>query len=143
LNQLFLPIRGAWPVDPFEFSLVVSLAHDVFQAHDARCVLDEITGDTLSALDGPFLEVLDGLSEMYSDEPPEKFISVCWRLFALLKMLGSGALNGWASPGTAQIVVGALPEHILLAAAACPLESTRGFDPARFLEMLAQAEPAP
>jgi hypothetical protein len=114
---------GALTIDPFEMALVVSIAGEIAQKKPPEV----------------FQQILSELRKMYQDERPEKFVSVCWRLFSLYKLIQSGALAQWVPDDVLQKNE-PLPPGVVFVAATLPLKNSQGFNPDEFTTALAECD---
>ena len=131
----------ALPVDPQELADAYSLISRVFSGEDnfdptryRMSILNEQGEIEQKPFDDNTLNrIMLALQEWCREEPPEKYVSLCWRLFALNELLHEGALREWVrldeTPGYLSI-----PGAIIQVAAQLPLEQGKGFDARIFLD---------
>ncbi len=131
----------ALPVDPQELADAFTLISRVFSGEDnfdptryrRTVVNDRGEVEEKSFEDDLLNRIMLALQEWCREETPEKYLSLCWRLFALNELLHQGALKEWVrtdeTPGYLSI-----PGAILQVAAQLPLEQGKGFNPHGFLE---------
>jgi len=135
------PPSHALPIDPQELADAFTLISRVFSGEDnfdptryRMNVLDE-SGEIVQKSFGDNLlnRILLALQEWCREEPAEKYLSLCWRLFALNELIHQGVLGEWvrqdARPGYLSI-----PGAIIQVASTQPLERGKGFDPRAFVE---------
>jgi hypothetical protein len=131
----------ALPIDPQELADAFTLIARVFSGEDnfdptryRMNVLNEKGEvDQVPFVDTPLNRIMLALQEWCREESVEKYLSLCWRLFALNELIHQGVLFEWVriddAPGFFSI-----PGAVLQVAAEYPLERGMGFDPHVFTE---------
>lgn len=138
---------GAWIVDPSEFREAFLLMARVYTGEDDfnpagyKMKVRSEWGDTqhVQVEDTPLNRILLALKEWYHEEPVEKFISVCWRIFSLSKLIREGTLDDWVvfQPEDGYSYISG---RVISVAATFPLHDVEGFDPEAFREAVTSPE---
>jgi hypothetical protein len=124
--------KGALPVDPFEFALVLSLANQVFIKNSGKQLIGGPENGDGKQSEFVYQKILQELRDLYTEERPEKYMSICWRLFSLYKLIKAGELDEWVARGEDGLHTLPLPV-VIFVAATLPLESKKGFNPRLFI----------
>ncbi len=131
----------ALPVQPQELADAFTLISRVFSGEDnfdptryhMNVLNEQGEVEELPFNDTTLNRIMLALQEWCREETPEKYLSLCWRLFALNEMLHQGVLSEWVRldepPGYL-----AIPGAIIQVAAELPLEQGQGFDLQAFTE---------
>ena len=130
----------ALPIDPQELADAFTLISRVFSGEDnfdptryRMNVLNE-NGEIEEKPfgDNPLNRVVLALQEWSREEPTEKYLSLCWRLFALNELIHQGILGEWVRLD-ANMAYLSIPGTIIQVASVQPLEHGKGFDPCSFV----------
>jgi hypothetical protein len=88
----------------------------------------------LRFIDSTLSRILAALKDSYPEQEPAVFLSLAWRLSALVSLIRAGVLEDWVTPaGLGQTAV---PDRVIEVAATLPLAGQPEFDPASFLGAL-------
>lgn len=133
----------ALPVQPQELADAFTLIARVFSGEDnfdpTRYRMN-VLNEQGEVEERPFQDtalnrIMLALQEWCREETPEKYLSLCWRLFALNELLHQGVLREWVraddQPGYLSI-----PNSIIQVAANLPLLRGHGFDVTAFIDAL-------
>jgi hypothetical protein len=136
-----LSSSDACPIDPEELANAFALITRVFSGEDdfdpsgySMNVLNE-HGELqqVPVEDSILNRIMLALRDWCHEESPEKFASLCWRLFALNELIHQGSLSEWvAVDGQTGFLT--IPGIIIRVAATLPLKNGQGFDPHIFLQ---------
>ncbi len=134
-------LTNALPVDPQELADAFSLIARVFSGEDAfdptryQMNFTNERGEVEHKpfVDTPLNRIMLALQEWCREETREKYLSLCWRLFALNELIHRGALREWVHQDDQQGYF-SIPGAVLRVAAEMPLRDGKEFDPQRFLE---------
>ena len=131
----------ACPIDPEELANAFAVITRVFSGEDDF----DPSGYTINLLDSDgeiqrapvedslLNRIMLALRDWCHEESPEKYASLCWRLFALNELIHEGSLSEWiAVDGKTGFLT--IPGIIIRVAATLPLKNGQGFDPQVFLQ---------
>ena len=131
----------ACPIDPEELANAFAVITRVFSGEDDF----DPSGYTINVFDPDgdiqrmpvedslLNRIMLALRDWCHEESPEKYASLCWRLFALNELIHEGSLSEWISvDGTTGFLT--IPGIIIRVAATLPLKNGQGFDPQVFLQ---------
>lgn len=119
--------QGALAVDPFELALTISIASRIVATANPAHLAAVNNRQMQNLLERQSDDIMLALRDMYETEAAERYVSVCWRLFSLYRLIGSGAVDEWM-PENALADQAAIPRIIVYVAATCPLTNKKGFD---------------
>ena len=133
----------ALPIDPQELADAFTLISRVFSGEDdfdpTRYHMNVLNEDG-EVEQRPFGDnllnrMMLALQEWCREEPAEKYISLCWRLFALNELIHQGTLGEWVRLDARHGYL-SIPGAVIQVAATQPLEAGKGFDPRAFVEAM-------
>jgi len=131
----------ALPIDPQELADAFTLISRVFSGEDnfdptryRMNVLNEDGEIEQQPLgDNMLNRIMLALQEWCREEPADKYLSLCWRLFALNELIHEGTLEEWVrlddNPGYISI-----PGAVIQVASVQPLERGKGFESRSFID---------
>ena len=131
----------ALPIDPQELADAFTLISRVFSGEDdfdpTRYQMNVLNEDgeieQMSFGDNVLNRMMLALQEWCHEEPVDKYISLCWRLFALNELIHQGVLVEWVRLD-ARMGYLSIPGGVIEVASVQPLEGGKGFEPGAFLE---------
>ena len=131
---------GAMQIDPHDIAEALRLMSRVYtgmEAYTPRHYRLEVIGEageleTIEVDDTPLNRMLLALKEWYHEETAEQYLSLCWRLLSLSKLIREGALDDWIGmdPDDGALTINGA---VIRAAAELPLWDIEGFDRDIFL----------
>lgn len=131
----------ALPIDSQELADALTLISRVFSGEDnfdptryRMNVLNE-NGEIEQKPMGDSLmnRIMLALQEWCHEEPVEKYLSLCWRLFALNELIHQGVLDEWVrKDGSLEFIT--IPGAVIQVASVHPLDHGKGFSPQSFIE---------
>lgn len=131
----------ACPIDPEELANAFAVITRVFSGEDdidpAGYTMNVVSEDgeiqKIPVEDSLLNRIMLALRDWCHEESPEKYASLCWRLFALNELIHQGSLVEWISiDGNTGFLT--IPGIIIRVAATLPLKNGQGFDPQVFLQ---------
>jgi hypothetical protein len=131
----------ALTVDPQELADAFSLISRVFSGEDdfdptryrMRILNEQGEVEQKPFADTLLNRIMLALQEWCREEPADKYLSLCWRLFALNELIHQGFLSEFIHLDQDKSFL-SIPGAIIRVAAELPLERGKGFDTQLFLD---------
>lgn len=130
----------ACPIDPEELANAFAVITRVFSGEDdfdpSQYTVNVLDDDgvikRVPVEDSLLNRIMLALRDWCHEESPEKYASLCWRLFALNELIHQGSLKQWISVDSKTGLL-TIPGIIIRVAATAPLKKGQGFDAQLFL----------
>ena len=132
---------NACPIDPEELANAFAVITSIFSGENdyesSRSSINVLNEDGVvkqMPFEDPLLNrIMLALRDWCHEESPEKYASLCWRLFGLNELIHQGSLSEWVAVDEHTGFL-TIPGIIIRVAATLPLKNGQGFDPQVFLQ---------